>query len=169
MIANVNRYAYLLGACNSVLYAVVYFSLTLYSSAAYSLLVSSPMTFMTFLNWNKKKQGGSTQLKRLTNMQRVFVAIACIIGWGLLYVVFNPQGSQYILLDNAVSVLGITTSVLAMLRYREYGVLSIMNYCAGVILYICMLPDNPGQITYLIYSLYTVCCAITTTINLRKM
>ena len=36
--SRVNRYAFLIGALNSILYAVAYFYMTLYSSAAYALL-----------------------------------------------------------------------------------------------------------------------------------
>ena len=49
----VNRYAFLLGGLNSVLYAVVYFFYKLYGSALYSITVSFVMQIATFVSWGK--------------------------------------------------------------------------------------------------------------------
>ena len=53
--SRVNRYSYLIGSMNSLLYGVVYFYYNLYASAFSALLFSFPIQLLTFIRWNKNK------------------------------------------------------------------------------------------------------------------
>ena len=68
--------------------------------------------------------------------------------------------SQYFLLDNAIAALGILVTVLKMLSYIEFTYFGICNEIFAVLLYILMLKNNPEQSTYLIFSLYSLVCAV---------
>ncbi|MBQ8605874.1 MAG: nicotinamide mononucleotide transporter [Clostridia bacterium] len=161
-----NRYAFLLGGLNSILYAIVSFSLSLYGSGIHTLLVSFPMQVLTFIRWNKKSYGNSTVLKRLTNLQRLY----CLIGFGLLwtvqYFVLSSVGSGYILLDNTLTILGLAGTVFSLLRLIEYPFISIISSIINLVLYIAMLKEHPGQMTYVVYTVYSLICCV---ISLRFM
>jgi len=81
MNTRVNRYAPLVGGLNSVLYALVYFSYGLYSSAAYAFFVSMTLQMVTFIRWNKKPLGNSTELRRLKVWQMIMSLR--YLRWGL--------------------------------------------------------------------------------------
>ena len=156
-----NRYAFLLGGLNSILYAIVGFSLKLYGSGCSALLISFPMQVLTFIRWNKESYGNSTVLKRLTNKSRVFFILGFALLWSILYFVLSKLDSGYIILDNTVTILGLFGTVFSLLRLIEYPFISIISSFINLILYIVMLKEHPGQITYVIYTAYSIiCCAI---------
>lgn len=49
--AKVNRYAFLIGGLNSILYAAVYFAYGLYGMAVYALVFSFPIQMLSFFRW----------------------------------------------------------------------------------------------------------------------
>lgn len=54
--------------------------------------------------------------------------------------------------------LGILISVLTMQAFIEYVPLMILSQFISIGLYISMMRDNPAQITYLIYTLFSMVC-----------
>lgn len=163
--ARVNRYAFLVGGINSCLYAVAYILRTLYSSAAYALLVSFPLQILTFINWNKRTDKDTeervTDLRLMSGKARLLWAVATVVGWGALYLIFSAFGSKYMLLDNTATLLGIVTTVLCAMCYIEYAPLQLISNVVTVILNASMIADAPENITWLINSVYgTVCTAV---------
>ena len=118
--AQVNRYAFLLGGLNSILYAAVYFAYGLYGMAAYALLVSFPIQIVSFLRWKKHAYRSSVELKKLTGKQRVLAAAGFTGIWVLLYLILKQAGAAYVLLDNTVTLFGICISFLQMFAFLEY-------------------------------------------------
>ena len=49
--AKVNRYAFLIGGLNSILYAAVYFAYGLYGMAVYAFVFSFPIQMLSFFCW----------------------------------------------------------------------------------------------------------------------
>ena len=158
--AQVNRYAFLLGGLNSILYAISYFSMTLYTSAVYALVVSFPLQIITFINWQKRTKGNQTELRRLSKGQLILLIVGCIVAWLFLFAVFSLAGSPYMILDNTSSLLGIVVTVLTMLRFMEYAPLQVISGIVGLILHISVFLDTPSQITYVIYSVYSIICIL---------
>ena len=146
--AQVNRYAFLLGGLNSILYAAVYFAYGLYGMAAYALLVSFPIQIVSFLRWKKHAYRSSVELKKLTGKQ---------------------AGAAYVLLDNTVTLFGICISFLQMFAFLEYTYLMIPSGLVTLALSIRMLPEHPEQIAYLIYSIYSLICVTVQLVNARKL
>ena len=89
-----NRYAFLLGAANSLLYAGVYAVFGLYAMALYALLVSCPLQIATFVRWSRRRYGSSTYLKKLSLRQLAVLATALGAVWLLLYGLFSALGSR---------------------------------------------------------------------------
>lgn len=158
--SRVSRAAYLIGACNSLLYAVVYAHFKLYASAAYAVLFSSTIQFATYFRWKSRPQGQSTLFRAMTNRQRLLVAGLFALCWGAAWLILSRADSGYRILDISTSLLGILISLLTMLAYIEYAPLMILSGTVNIVLFAAMLRDHPAQITYLIYALYSMVCQI---------
>jgi len=167
--ADANRYAYLAGGLNSILYGLVYIYIGIYASAASALLFSFPVQILTFLNWKKHSYGQSVHFKKMTAKQRIAVTAAFIAVWIGLFTILNLMGSQYAFLDNTSSLISILVSVLTMLAYIEYSYLWLLSSTLSFILNIQVALDNPSHITYVIYSLYSGACVIRAFINVHKL
>ncbi len=164
----VNRFAYLIGSANSVFYAVAYYILTLYSQAAYALLVSFPVQLLTFFIWQKNTSGGTTRTRKMTALWRITLAAAMLGAWIAFYFIFRALGSEYLLLDNTVSIIGIVATILAVFRFSECALLSLLSGCISLVLYAQMLANDPSAIIWLVFTAYTVTCAIVTFINMLR-
>jgi len=155
-----NRYASLMGGINSLLYAAVYYHLSLYASAAYALLVSCPIQLVTFIRWSKNAYKQTTVFRRMTGRQRFWVTLATAAAFAVLYVVLAAAGSGYQILDNASTLLGILVAFLTMFAFIEYAYLGLVSGVVSILLNAVMTVSQPEQITYLIFSVYSFICII---------
>lgn len=164
--AQVNRYTYLLGGFNALLYALAHWYYGLYASMAYAVLVSSPIQLLTFIRWNKKPWGSATVLNRLSGRQRAAITLAFFIAWALIMWILNLLDSNYQLLDSSLTLIGIMVNVLSLLCYIEYAYVNVLTGVLSIILYGMMLRESPEQITYLIFNIYSLICLL---ISVRKI
>lgn len=166
----VNRYAFLLGGLNSVLYAVVYFHYRLYGSALYSITVSFLMQIATFINWGRHSYKKTATVFKTIGTKRflIFSGIFVVI-WLICYAIFKNLGSSHTMLDNSVMLLGIITTILTMLSYVEWTYMQNLGCLINVILYARMIKEAPEMSTYLVSMVYSLLCANITLISVRKM
>ncbi len=173
--ANVNRYSFLLGGLNSLAYATVYFTMGLPSQAVYALLVSFPLQIASFVNWHKKADGASTHLLRMSPVWRLLTLLGLLAAFGGLILVYlflfdYPTAAELLImiLDNAVTLLGIVATVLMMLRFVEYAPLQITSLLCSLTIYCTMLREDPAQITFIIYTVYAGICTLIAIRNMRR-
>lgn len=167
--SKVSRYAFLLGGLNSILYAIVYFHYGLYGVAAQAFLFSFPTQIITFFNWKKKMKKDTVQFSRMNGWQYAVCIASFAIAWAGLYFVLKRLGSDYAVLDNTVTLLGIFTSVLTIFAYIEYAYLQLSVSIVNIFLYIQVIPVHHDQVTYLIYGIYSLICVSMHFIKARKM
>jgi nicotinamide riboside transporter PnuC len=156
--AKANRFASLLGGINSILYAIVYLYLGLYASALYAILFSCPVQLVTFVRWNQRKYGSSTVFRKMTAMQRIVVSAAFVASVAAVMLVLNLLKSDYSFIDSLSSLMGILISFLTMFAFIEYTWLMLPNGIIGIFLNIATMKAHPQQITYLIFSIYSLIC-----------
>ena len=164
-----NRYANLIGGINSILYAVVYFLFGLYAYAASALLISCPFQIATFIRWTKHSYKHSTKFKELSSRQRAILASVFIASFIGAYIVLSALGSNYRLLDLSISLISVFTSVLTLLSFVEYSWLMLGTGVCSIALDLTMMKDYPSQITYLVFSVYSMICIIMQFISVRKL
>ncbi|MBR5527751.1 MAG: nicotinamide mononucleotide transporter [Clostridia bacterium] len=156
-----NRYGQLLGALNSILYAAVYFFVfRTYGQAAYALAVSFPFQLATFINWSRRAYGNSAVFKKMSKKTALCITTLTVVFWVTCYFILSASGSDYIIFDNTITILGILCSVLSMLVYVEYVYIQIFTSVVGVFQYISMIFAN-GEISrmpHLIYGIYAAIC-----------
>lgn len=166
--SKVSRYASLLGGLNSLLYAAVYVYYHLYASAVSAVVISCPLQLLTFLRWQKHRWRGTTQFRRLSRRQRLWIAVGSLAVWVVLFAGLTYTGSAYALLDNTATLLGVLISFLTLFAYIEYTALMVPNAAVSLIMYVCMLRETPEQTTYLIYAVYCLGCQCVAFINARR-
>ena len=152
--SRVNRIAYLIGAGNSILYAIVYWHFRLYASALYAILFSFTIQLATYFLWSKHPSGKATIFRALKGRQRIGMVLMFIAVWAALYAIL----SAYRFFDISYSLLGILVSILTMLAFIEYVPLMILTQFISIGLYLSMMKENPAQITYLLYTLFSMVC-----------
>ena len=167
--ADVNRTAYLIGGINACIYGIVYICMGLYASAASALLFFSPLQLVTFLNWKRKAYGKATIFKKLTVKARIILASCAVLGFFIQQFVLTQLGSDYAILDNIASLVGIASSILSLLGYIEYIYLQILGTVLTIALNVQVTMTNPAHSTYLIYSLYCIYCLVLAFSNVRKL
>lgn len=165
MQTRVNRYAFLIGSINSIIYALAYFYMRLYGSMLSALLFSFPFQIITFISWQKHTREGVTEIRRFSNKGRICLFSAMAVIWIVMYIVFSAFGSSYVIWDNSVLVIGTAGIILCTLRYSEYAILNIISSVINVVLFSCMSAHDITKIIWLIYSVYCVICLAVTFIK----
>lgn len=99
-------------------------------------------------------------LKKLNLQKRILIAIGAVAVWVAMCYFLSGTNSNHRELDTAVTVLGVIATILMMLSYYEYTAVMLLGGIGSILLYIAMLKDNPEQITYLCYSVYSEICVI---------
>ncbi len=156
--SKVSRYAYLVGGLNSVLYSIVYIYYGLYGIAAQACLFSFPMQIITFFNWKKNTEKETVKFRRMKKSQYVLCIAVFAVIWVALYFILKHFGSDYAVLDNTVTLFGAFTSVMTALTFIEYAYMTLFGSILNVLLYIQVIPEHHEQVTYLIYSIYSLIC-----------
>ncbi len=164
-----NRYASLLGGMNSILYTLVYIYLGLYASAGYAILFSFPLQIMTFILWSRRKQGESTKFRKMSWKCRGLVLLGYLTCFVILRMVLQAAGSSHQLLDNLTSLTGILISVLTMFAFVEYTWLMLPSGMLNIVLNFATMQTNPEQITYVIFSFYSIICVTIQFFRVRKL
>ena len=164
-----NRLGFLLGGINSIFYAIVFWRLKLYASMASALLLSAPMQIATFIFWSKKKYKHSTTFKKLSKTQSLLLLVGSASVWIVSYMILSWMGARHIVLDNTGALIGIISTVLAMLSYKEYIFLQIISNSIALCLYASMLSENPAQITFLFYQIYAIICTAKSCVMIREL
>ena len=167
--SRVNRFAPLIGSMNSIVYGAVYIYFKLYGSAFSAFLFSCPIQLLTFIRWNKNKSGESTVLRKMSNKQRLGLALGFPASVGILWAVLPLLGAEHVFLDSATTILGILIYFLTMFAFIEYPFFMIINGIINIILYITMLKDTPEIATHLIFSVYSFICTIFAAFEAKKL
>ena len=158
MSVRANRFAFVVGASNSVLYAVAYLIEGLYFSAASALLVSMPIQVFSFFHWSRHKSG-KTQAKliRLNWWQLVLVIVGIFPLWAGCYFGLSPLiGGNMPLLDTLLFTLGIVISLLVAFRAIEGNYLNVLSCIISLVMWIMICIKDPSNINYIIISAYNL-------------
>ena len=89
---------------------------------------------------------------------RLFVLLGFIASSVALGFVLKAAGSSHQLLDNLSSLMGILITLLTMFAFVEYTWLMLPSGLLNIALNIATMQTNPGQITYVVFSVYSMIC-----------
>ena len=164
-----NRYSLLLGSINSIIYTVVFLIMGLYASAAQSFFFSCLFQFASFILWNKRKSGHSTRFRKLSWPARIVIAIGFVGAFAVVSLLLGKAGSSYQVLDSLNSLLGALVSVLTLFAFIEYSWLMMPSGIIALLLYISTMRNNPAEVTFVIFSIYSLACVTQGFFSIRKL
>ena len=158
MSVRANRYAFLVGASNSVLYAIAYVIEGVYFSAASALLVSMPIQIISFFVWSNHKDGKTKSKLICMKWWQLLLSIlvtfpawaGCYFGLGAFF-----EGNMAIL-DSLCFVLGVIISLLVAFRFIEGQYFNIISCIIALVMWIFICIKNPSNVNFLIISCYNL-------------
>jgi nicotinamide mononucleotide transporter len=159
MSARANRYAFLVGAGNCVLYTIAYITNSgTYFSAASAFLISMPIQIFSFFVWQKHKTDKTrSELIRLKWWQLLLVIAAIFPAWaGCYFGISKLIGGNQPLIDSLNFVLGIVISVLVAFRFIEGQYLNVLSCILAIGMWIAISIKEPNNINFVIISAYNI-------------
>lgn len=158
MSVRANRFAFLVGASNCVLYTIAYVLEGLYFSAINALLVSMPIQIFSFFVWSRHKKGKTqATLIRMKWWQLLIATVAIFPAWAGSYLglgVFFVGNMA--LLDSLIFVLGILVSALIAFRFIEGQYFNLMSCVLNLSMFIFLCIETPSNLNFLIISVYNL-------------
>ncbi|MBR5518921.1 MAG: nicotinamide mononucleotide transporter [Clostridia bacterium] len=164
-----NRYGYLLGSINALLYTFAYIQLGTYANALSAMLISFPMQMITFLHWKSRSYEKSVVFKKMSCKLRIFTFVTFIVTCVICFTLLKTVGSLYAVLDTLSTIIGVYVTILTLFAYIEYTYLWPLNGVISILLNIQVTMNEPSAITYAIFSFYSLYCVILAYINAHKL
>ena len=164
-----NRYALLIGGLNAILYGVVYIYVGIYASAVYAIAFSCTFQLVGFVLWSKKRYLHSTTFRRLKARWRLLISIGFVLIYIPIFFLLKNSGSPYAVLDTLSLLLGALYSILMAFALVEYTYVMLPAALVTVLLNIATMAQHPGQITFVVFSTYSMICQIQAFFSVRKM
>ena len=94
---------------------------------------------------------------------------AFVVCFVLLQFVLKWAEGSYPTLDNLITLVGLSVSVMSMFSYREYSWLMLLTCLLNLILFLIMTLDDPAQSTYLVYAVNSMICVVMQFFSVRKL
>lgn len=152
--ARANRLGLLLGACNSLIYAIGYYSEGLYGSVL-STLYGAVVSFASFFVWKKRAYGSSTVFRRMKAKFELLAAAGFALLVAVSVLILYRAGGTEPVLDGLTMMLGLILPLLTMFAFIEALPLNVVNMIVSLTLWIRIVAaGNFADITYLVYSVY---------------
>lgn len=171
MMVKANRYAFLVGGINAMLYGISYFNESLYFSLVSAVVISAPIQFYSFIVWSKKPCKEDAPPLRFLGWKKLSVAIAAsLVGWGICIFGLSElfQSAVYPTLDSYLFVMGITVSLLAAWGYIDSQYMNILSVVLGLLLWILLTVQDPANFNYVIIYVYNLYRIIQTSVSWTK-
>lgn len=134
LIAKQNKFGYIFGIINVILYAVVSWYKGLYGVAVINTAYSIPILIYGFIYWSKDK-GKKTY--RLKNDSRIKLVICCFL-IVILYAVISKfiLKNNNVVIDSIVTCIGLVGNILMAKKYYEQWYCWIVVNCTNLIFWV---------------------------------
>lgn len=154
--ARANKFCFLFGALNSIIYAVGYYLEGVYASLAEALVLSFPIQLITFFTWKRNEEKAQSKTRNLTLKQALITAAAFVVVWIGMYFVFKALGDSSPILDNSIFVLGLVIYLYTLFGIVESRLLLILSCCISLTMWIVKTVSDVKSITYVLLSVYNL-------------
>ena len=144
---------YYFGVINVYLYACLALQAKLYGNVMLNLGFYLPSQFLGLYLWNKNKRNNKSnkvEAKRLTNKQRLLVAISSFIAIILYSFVLQSLGGNIPFIDATSTVLSIIAQILMLFLFVEQWYLWVLVNIVSIIMWVVSLTQGVGDISTLI-------------------
>lgn len=153
-----DKFAYVWGFVNVVLYGIVLLLTKTYAGAFYNLIYSAPMMVYGFFSWKRMEKKGL--IRTLSNRARIIISaclIPAIIGFSF---VLEALGGTYVWLDSMTTCIGFVGIFLMTNLYVEQWWAWNISNTANLVLWIVRSTESisnlPLAIMWLIYLINSI-------------
>ncbi|MBR5227277.1 MAG: nicotinamide mononucleotide transporter [Clostridia bacterium] len=117
LIARQNKYGYIFGVINVILYAILSWNEGLYGIAVINTAYSIPILIYGFIYWSKDKEG---KIEKLEKDNRIKV-VACSFLMITIYAVISKTlfNNSNVIVDGIVTCIGLVGNILMAKKYYE--------------------------------------------------
>lgn len=136
LVAKGSIWNYLFGLVNVSLYAYVSFKASAYGDAALNALYYLPMQFIGYFAWKKRVNDTTVKARRLTSVQRLWVAAGCIALTVAVGFILKACGDAQPFKDSATTVLSIVAQILMAMAFMEQWVFWILTNVISVVMWV---------------------------------
>ena len=167
MSVRANRYAFLVGAANCILYTIAYINGAVYFSAVSALLVSMPIQIFSFFVWSKHKTSSTkSELIRMKWWQLLLSTIAVFPAWAGCYFGLSAffEGNMA-WIDSLIFVLGILISALVAFRFIEGQYFNVISCVLNLVMWAIICASEPSNINFVIIGVYNLLRVIQATVT----
>ncbi len=155
--AKANRFTFLLGAANSVLYIIGYFMEGLYGQVALAAFGIVTM-LVAYFSWKKDSYGKSTIFRVFKLKGKLILTLVLLTAWAVTSFVLWKLGGTAVVFDGLSMALSFTVSILNIWGYIESPILNVVNTLIQMAIWLQIIFTN-GNVTagtYFVSSLYNV-------------
>lgn len=158
LLVRANRYAFLLGGTNALIYGAAYLSEGLYFSCISAVLMSAPLQYYSFVVWSRRREKPVGGLRFLSPGKLLATVGATVAIWLVCYFALGGlfQDATSPLLDSYLFAAGLTSSLLAAWQYVETQYISILSSILSLGLWIALTLRNPANVNYVIIAAYNL-------------
>lgn len=158
LMVRANRYAFLLGGLNSILYAYSAYTETLYFQMFSAIAVSMTIQIYSYFSWKKNSSEKDPELRMLPNAKRVMIVLGVLALWIFFWKTLGEiaELGEYVALDSLIFVIGIAATALSAGRFVDSQYFSLVSSVLSLILSIMIAVRRPSYTNYVIISIYNV-------------
>lgn len=164
-----NRYSLLVGGLNSIIYTIVFIYLGVYATALSTFFFNCVVQLASFIMWNKRKYEHSTRFRTLNTKWRIITAVVSLSTFLVICFALDKAGSVYQVLDSLSAVVGALASILTLFVFIEYSYMILASSVVVFLLYYSMMLNNPAEIVYVIFSVYSIICVTRGFFSARRL
>lgn len=159
--AKSNKYGFVFGMINLLLYGIILLNEKIYASAIYNLFYAFPMVIYGYVKYIKDEKQNNLGMKVLKKKTRIYITLILIFTIAITAYILNLIGGNLIIVDSIITILGIVAVYLLSNRYKEQWIVWIITNLTGTIMWIILTIQNTQKlpilimwIVYLINSVY---------------
>lgn len=158
MLIKVNRYAFLIGGLNAVLYSISYYNEALYFSFFSALAISAPLQLVTFATWTRRSKKGDAKLRRVSCKMRLLIVAVLALFWFALFKTCSSFlfSSRFAVLDSLAFVCEFATLILSAMSLIESRYINLLACVFALATWIVICVQSPQNINFLIISAYNL-------------
>lgn len=153
-----NRYSFLIGGLNSILYTITYISLSIYMQAVQAFFFSCLLQLATFFTWSKRAYKDSTIFRKMTKAMYIWISGGFVAAFFGTITVLKLLNSNFVVLDTFTALLGMLVTILHLCSFREAPFVHAFSSTFGLCLSLAMVLDDPSRWPFLISSIYGAIC-----------
>ncbi len=155
--AKVNKYGFLFGIVNILLYGSILFNEKIYAGAIYNVVYAFPMLIYGYVKYVKDEQRKKLDIKSIdfkNKFWQIFILVIVIIMSSYILSLFE---SKLGIIDSITTILGIVGIYLLSNRYKEQWIVWIIVNLMNTVMWIILTIENIEKLPILImWAVYLV-------------